>query len=101
MKIRTKRILMFLVLLLGVIWNCLCLLHAMQRSCYSVSVILIGGYALAFLLVPLLFPALSKADEKSNCYSELTQKEKRSAGIMIGLIAAWLVTLIACVAYPI
>lgn len=100
MKIGTKRIFMLLALFIGVIWNCLCLIHVMPHSYCSVSVILIGGCALAFLFVPLLFPALSKADEKSNC-STLTQKEKRSAGIMAGLITAWIVTLIACVVYPI
>lgn len=95
-NIKTKRTRMLILLLGGVSWNCLCLLRMVPLSSFVLSVLAVGGYSLAVVFRPLLFPALVKAGEKSNYFPELTREEKRLSGVMLALIAAWVMTLAAC-----
>ncbi len=97
MKIKTKRTVMIVFLLAGVIWNCLCILNVIPLSYFSVSAIIIGGYSFIIALMPLLFPPFIKIDEKSNHYSELTIKEKYLSVITIVLVVVWIITLITCI----
>lgn len=97
MKIKTKRALMLLALLFGIVWNLLCVLDVIPLLYCFISVIIICGYSMALVFLPLLIPLLSKSSEKSGYYPELARREKKCAGMMIALIAVWLVTLIVCI----
>lgn len=99
MKIKTKRMLMMIFLIVGIAWDCLCMLHTIPLTFFVFSAILIGGYSLIIVFLPMLFPALTRADEKSAYYPELTQKEKQASCLMIFLIIIWMITLAACVVY--
>lgn len=100
MNIKTKRTMAVILLFAGVAWNCLCLLRMIPLLYYALSALAVGGYSFAIIFLPLLFPALAKADGKSNCHSELTREEKQLSGVMLALIAAWVVSLAACIVYP-
>lgn len=99
MRIKAKRVVMIILLLAGIIWDCLCMLTTMPLAYFTLSMVAIGGYSLIIACGPLLFP-LAKLDEKSNQFSELTSQEKLLSGITIALSVAWLITLIACTVYP-
>ena len=99
MKIEIKRTLLVILLALGIIWDCLCMLKVIPFSYYAFSAVLIAGYSLLISCGFILLP-FAKYDEKSSHYPELSSKEKALSGISIGLSAAWLCTFIACIAYP-
>lgn len=100
MKIRTKRILMLLLLVAGVIWNCLCVLKVLPLSLFTISVVAIGGYSFMIIFIPLLFPGSAQSREKSPYILDLTKREKQMSNATICFAFAWLVTLIACIVYP-
>lgn len=100
MKIRTKRILMLLLLFASVIWDCLCVLNVLPLSLFTVSVVAVGGYSFMIIFVPLLFPSNAQARENSTYIHDLTEQERQMSGATIGLAFAWIVTLIACIVYP-
>lgn len=95
MKIKTKRIIMILILFIGIVWNTLCLIKVLNYDMYIYSVFTIGGYSTIVSFSRLFFPSIE--GEKSNYIKELTQKEKKSAVIAIILIIIWIVTLIPCI----
>ncbi|BAK97856.1 hypothetical protein OBV_06580 [Oscillibacter valericigenes Sjm18-20] len=97
MNIKAKRTIMVILLFAGVVWNCLCLLGIIPLSYFALSALAVGGYSLSIIFLPLLLPALAKADEKSAFYPELTWSEKRLSVVMLALITAWVVTLAACI----
>ncbi len=98
MKIKTKRTLMLLLLLVGVVWNCLCVCNVLQLSLFWVSVVAVGGYSFIFVFAPLLFPSIAHARGISTYMHDLTEREKQMSGLTICLTFAWIVTLIACIA---
>ena len=100
MKIRTKRISLLLLLLAGVIWDCLCVWSILPLSLYIVSVVAVCGYSLMVIFVPLLFPGIAQAGEISVYMHELTAQEKQMSGATICLIFVWIVTLITCIVSP-
>lgn len=95
MKIKTKRIIMILILFLGIFWNILCLTKVLDYSMYIFSVFIIGGHSIIVSFSRLFFPNIE--GEKSNYIKELTQREKRSAAIAVILIIIWISTLIPCI----
>lgn len=97
MSIKAKRTIMVSLLLAGAVWNCLCFLRMIPLSYFALSALVVGGYSLAIIFLPLLLPALARVDGKSDFYSELTWSEKRLSGVMLVLITAWVVTLAACI----
>lgn len=99
MKIKTKRAVMLVLLFCGVVWNCLCMQTAIPLKYFTFSAIVIAGYSLMLACWSLLFPH-TKPDEKSNPYAKLTSKEKSLSGMTLSLSAAWLITCIACIVYP-
>ncbi|WP_312648974.1 hypothetical protein [Aminipila sp.] len=100
MKIRTKRILMLLLLFASVIWDCLCVLNVLPLGLFTVSVVAVGGYSFMVIFVPLFFPNSAQARENSTYIHDLTKRERQMSGATIGLAFAWIVTLIACIVYP-
>lgn len=91
---------MLLLLLAGVVWNCLCVLNVLPLSLFSISVVAVGGYSFVVIFVPLFLPSNAHARENSTYMRDLTEREKQMSGLMICLTSAWIVTLIACVVYP-
>jgi len=91
---------MLLLLLAGVIWDCLCVLNVLPLSLFTVSVVAVGGYSFMVIFVPLLFPNNAQAGENSTYMHDLTEREKQMSGATICLAFAWIVTLIACIVYP-
>lgn len=87
------------MLVLGIIWDCICMLRVIPFSYYTFSAVLIAGYSL-LISYGFILLTFKKYDEKSSHYSELSSKEKVLSGISIGLSAAWLCTFIACIVYP-
>jgi hypothetical protein len=100
MKIRTKRILMLLLLAAGIIWNYLCILNIFPLSLFTVSTVAIGGYSFIIIFIPLLFPGITQTREKSTYIHNLTKREKQMSYATICLALVWIVTLIACIVYP-
>jgi len=100
MKIRTKRILMLLLLVAGVIWNCLCILKVLPLKLFTVSLVSIGGYSFMIIFIPLFFPGSAKSKEKSLYIHNLTKPAKQMSNATICFAFAWLVTLIICIVYP-
>lgn len=101
MKIRTKRILMVLLLLAGIIWDCLCIWNVFPLSLFTVSIVAVCGYLFMILFIPLLFPGNVRAGENSTYMHDLTENEKRMSFATICLAFAWIVTLLICIAYPV
>lgn len=99
MRINTKRIIMIIFLLLGTVLNCLCYFNIIPLGYFSFSAVLIAGYSLVIIYLPILFPGIAKADEKSKHISELEHKEKQLLWVMAGLICAWAGSMIACIVY--
>ena len=100
MKIRTKRILMLLLLVAGIIWNCLCILNIFPPDLFTVSAVAVGGYSFIIIFIPLLFPGITQTRKKSTYIHDLTQREKQMSYATICLALVWIVTLIACIVYP-
>lgn len=100
MSIKAKRTIMMILLFAGAVWNCLCFLGMIPLSYFAVSALAVGGYSLAIIFLPLLLPAVARADGKSDFYPELSWSEKRLSGVMLALIAVWVVTLTACIGCP-
>lgn len=101
MKIKTKRILMLLLLVVGVIWNGLCMLKVLPLSLFTISVIAICSYSFMIIFIPLLFPSIAQFKEKSLYIHDLTKLEKQLSNITVCFTFAWLVTLIGCIVYPV
>jgi len=76
MKIRTKRILMILLLLSGNTWNFLCMLNIIPLNLFAVSSVVIGGYSFIIIFIPLLFPGITQTRKKSTYIHDLTKREK-------------------------
>lgn len=95
MKIKTKRIIMLLILFLGTIWNIICLTKVLNYDMYIYSVFIIGGYSFIICFSPLFFQSIDK--EKSNYIKKLIQREKKLAVIGLVLTFIWIITLIPCV----
>ena len=100
MTIRTKRLLLALVLAAGALWDSLCLLGALPFFWFPASAVLVGGYCVIAVFVPLLFRAFLRGGEVSAPRREQTKQEKRLSAVTLSLAAAWLVTLAACLAAP-
>lgn len=96
MSVFTKRVIMIVLLLAGAVWNCLCLTQILPLACFTFSAVAVIGYCLALAFLP----ALKKTDKNAAEASALTPREKRLSGILIVMLAAWLITLAACIVYP-
>jgi hypothetical protein len=99
-KIRTKRILMLLLLVAGIIGNCLCILNIFPLGLFIVSAVAVGSYSFIIVLIPLLFPVITQTRGKSTYIHDLTKRENQMSYATICLAFVWIVTLIACIVYP-
>lgn len=100
MKIKTKRLLMLLLLLIGIVWNCLCIFNIIPLNLFIVSAVAIVGYSFIINFKPLLFSGITHTREKSTYIHDLTKGEKQISYAAICLALVWIVTLIACIVYP-
>lgn len=100
MKIRTKRIFMLLLLLAGIILNCLSAGNVLPLRLSVCSVVAVSGYSFMVIFVPLLFPGITQGREISTYMHDLTAQVKRMSVVTICLAVVWVLTFIACIAHP-
>jgi hypothetical protein len=98
MKIRTKRILLAVLLAAGIFWDALCLAGMIPAAQFSASLALICGFSPAISLIPILFPILGRADEKSTYCKQLLPREKALSAATLSLGCVWVATVAACMA---
>lgn len=99
MSIKIKRVIFTTAIVVGVIWNVLCLLKLLPLEKWSFSLAIVGIGSL-FTLIPLLFSVAFQKDEKSKYMADLEKRERIYAGITIGSTVVWTVTIVACLVYP-
>ncbi|WP_324825368.1 hypothetical protein [Sinanaerobacter sp. ZZT-01] len=97
MKIKTKRILMLLLLFAAVIWNCLCISNILPLHFFTASLAAVGSYSLLITFMPLLFINSAPTRERSAYIHNLTKREKQMSNVTLCLIFIWIVTLVACI----
>jgi uncharacterized RDD family membrane protein YckC len=86
--VKVSRVIFAAALVLGVIWNILCLVGVLPFGVWHLTFTIVGFGALCVLLPH----ALRKTDGST--------AGRNAAGIAIGEFAAWVVTVIACLVYP-
>ena len=98
MKIEAKRYMMMAVLAFGTLWDILCLCGMFRRKwMVSLAIVSLGSLC---ILIPPLFPSLFPGHGKSKYIAELDAKERAAAGLTVCFWFAWVITLIACLVYP-
>ena len=99
MKTEVKRHMMMTVLALGTIWDILCLLGMFRRKwMFSLAIVSLGSLC---TLIPLMLRNPFPNDEKSKYTAGPEAKEKADAVLAVCLLFAWVITLIACLVYPV
>ncbi len=81
----------------GFVWNILCLFQVIPLENWRISLVMEGMGAL-IVLVPRVFhgPAVETAEPSA----KPTAKERTWIGLQVGLCAAWFVTAMACMVFP-
>ncbi len=92
-----RKWLLSLCLLLGLLWNVLCLVQVLPMENFRVSFLLLHGGMLIFFL-SLLFSPPKEREPKP--YQKMTAEERRFFAFLLCLSAAWLISTIACIVYP-
>ena len=94
---RTRRAVLAGCLLLGVFWNNFCMMGLLpfEKWVGSVGLMVVGSL---FALLPVVFPGL-KAQTSEN-WTDLKRPVRVLSGVTLGFGAAWLITVVACVVYP-
>lgn len=95
MNLKFKRVVLALVIVIGIIWNLLCLFEHIPFEKWNLSLVLVSVVCL-FVFIPSLFPAVFPNNEKSKYIGELEKRERIYAVIIIGITIVWIVTIIIC-----
>lgn len=97
MTIRCRRIILTLGVLGGLVWNLLSLLTVIPRNKWGFTFAFVGLASL-IAIVPTVFHL--PGTEVSRHISQFTPKERQWLSITLCLCATWVVTVIACIVFP-
>ena len=100
MKNMTKWYLMAAGIVFGFLWNILCLLGMIPlgKWPFSTTLVIVGCVC---VMLPLWFPQRFPKDEAPPQDRSAAPKREKTAAAAVGVLCfAWLVTVIACVVYP-
>ncbi len=93
--IKSMRIVLFVTVGISIIWNILCLLGVLPLESYTAT------YAFVWIPTTIInFRSLFFQTKDISTYiGDANQKEKVQVSILMCLIAAWAITIIACMVY--
>lgn len=97
MTIRCRRVILTLGIIGGFVWNLLSFLGVIPLNKWGFTFTFVGTAALINIL-PTVFHL--SGIEASKHISQLTAKERQWMSMILGFGFAWVVTVIACIVFP-